>query len=150
MQRVLPRDITDMTETIVARLERRLDRERAAREAAEQLAEQKTRELFEANALLTEANEQLKSRVADALASKGDLQERKHLLEQTMARVTKTVAAIDDIARQTRLLALNAAIEAARAGEAGRGFAVVADEVKKLAAATREATEHAAGMLTLR
>ena len=43
------------------------------------------------------------------------------------------VAAITDIASQTRMLALNATIEAARAGDAGRGFAVVASEVRSLA-----------------
>jgi methyl-accepting chemotaxis protein len=43
------------------------------------------------------------------------------------------IAAIAQIAAQTRLLALNATIEAARAGDAGKGFAVVASEVRSLA-----------------
>lgn len=139
-----------MPETSTARLQRRLERERSARQAAELLAEQKTRELYEANALLTRANERLQGRVDDALASNDELQDRKRLLEQIMERLAETVTSIDEIARQTRFLALNAAIEAARAGEAGKGFAVVASEVKKLAVATRAATEHAAEMLSLR
>lgn len=51
-------DLTMMTEQI-ARLERRLERERLARKQAEQIAEKKTREIYEANIELIELNSNL-------------------------------------------------------------------------------------------
>ncbi|WP_410482803.1 methyl-accepting chemotaxis protein [Sphingomonas sp. A2-49] len=71
---------------------------------------------------------------------------RQHLAD-TMTQVTRIVASIGTISNQTNLLALNATIEAARAAEHGRGFAVVAQEVKRLAQASRAATEQAAALL---
>ncbi|GAA0670678.1 hypothetical protein FHT00_000650 [Sphingomonas insulae] len=68
-------------------------------------------------------------------------------LADAMTQVTRIVATIGTISNQTNLLALNATIEAARAHEYGRGFAVVAQEVKRLAQATRAATEQAAALL---
>lgn len=136
-----------MSDSPVARLERRLERERCAREAAERLIEEKTRELYDANQELARVNADLKGQVAEALHYQEDLREQKLVLEETMRQLSDVVSSIDEIARQTRLLALNAAIEAARSGEAGKGFAVVADEVKKLSIATRAATEQAACML---
>ena len=50
-----------------------------------------------------------------------------------MKEITRKIAVVEDIARQTNMLSLNAAIEAVRAGDAGKGFTVVASEVKKLA-----------------
>ncbi|MEU4689252.1 methyl-accepting chemotaxis protein [Actinoplanes sp. NPDC023714] len=62
-------------------------------------------------------------------------------LSVSLPAATEMVAAIAQIAGQTRMLALNATIEAARAGEAGTGFAVVADEVRKLADDTSSSAE---------
>ncbi|MEN9307151.1 MAG: hypothetical protein RL173_1083 [Fibrobacterota bacterium] len=61
-------------------------------------------------------------------------------LDKVIDGVGGILAAIEEIADQTKLLALNATIEAARAGEAGKGFAVVAGEVKQLAQQTASAT----------
>lgn len=68
------------------------------------------------------------------------VEERLGSFSGVLDQVSKVSAAIETIAKQTRLLALNATIEAARAGEAGRGFAVVAGEVKSLSNETRNAT----------
>lgn len=68
-------------------------------------------------------------------------------LADTMEEVKRIVGSIGTISSQTNLLALNATIEAARAHEHGRGFAVVAMEVKRLAQATRAATEQATALL---
>lgn len=51
----------------------------------------------------------------------------------SVTRIREVVGLITAIAKQTNLLSLNATIEAARAGEAGKGFAVVAGEIQGLA-----------------
>jgi methyl-accepting chemotaxis protein len=56
-----------------------------------------------------------------------------------MQDITKKMAVIDDIARQTRMLSLNATIEAARAQDYGRGFSVVAAEVRALSERSQQA-----------
>jgi len=131
----------------LARMERRLSRERIAREAAEQLIEAKSRELYEACKKLEETNLTLEARVAEATRYEIELRDQQHALENTMGQLSSVISTIDEIARGTRQLALNAAIEAARAGETGLGFAAVATEIRALSAATREATERATHML---
>jgi methyl-accepting chemotaxis protein len=86
---------------------------------------------------LMQANEVVRSAVADAGATNDDIA----ALARVAAKIGDVVKLIQDIAGQTNLLALNATIEAARAGDAGRGFAVVASEVKSLAVQTAKATE---------
>ncbi|MDX2182540.1 MAG: methyl-accepting chemotaxis protein [Gemmatimonadaceae bacterium] len=68
-------------------------------------------------------------------------------LSATMRDVSRVVAAIGKVARQTRLLALNASVEAERAGDAGRGFAVVAAEVKMLADEASQSARDVAGLV---
>lgn len=64
------------------------------------------------------------------------------------------VAAVQEIADQTKILSLNATIKVARAGEYGRGFSVVAQEVNRLAEDTKNIVvrigelTHLSGMLT--
>jgi methyl-accepting chemotaxis protein len=86
---------------------------------------------------LLQANDVVRSAVADAGATNDDI----GALAKVAQKIGDVVKLIQDIAGQTNLLALNATIEAARAGDAGRGFAVVASEVKSLAVQTAKATE---------
>lgn len=70
-------------------------------------------------------------------------------LSSSAQQIQKIVAAVQDIADQTKMLSLNATIEAARAGEHGRGFSVVAQEVSRLAENTKS-TVIRIGELTLK
>lgn len=62
-------------------------------------------------------------------------------LSTAIAQILDHSQSIGTIARTSNMLALNASVEAARVGQAGAGFAVVADEVKRMADATRDATD---------
>ncbi len=68
-------------------------------------------------------------------------------INEASAKISKIIAAINDIANQTNLLALNASIEAARAGDAGRGFMVVADQVSMLAAQSADAAKESNALI---
>ena len=106
-------------------------------ETAAAAAAQLSASIKEISRQLMQANDVVRSAVADAGATNEDISG----LARVAQKIGDVVKLIQDIAGQTNLLALNATIEAARAGEAGRGFAVVASEVKSLAVQTAKATE---------
>ena len=109
-------------------------------ETAAAAAEELSASIKEISRQLAQANDVVRSAVADAAATNDDIA----ALARVAQRIGDVVKLIQDIAEQTNLLALNATIEAARAGEAGRGFAVVASEVKSLAVQTAKATKEIA------
>ena len=85
--------------------------------------------------------------VNDAMAGMESLQkqveaiaENAIALSERTTQIGTIIAAVQEIANQSKLLALNARIEAVRAGDNGRSFAVVAMEMKNLAEQSREAT----------
>jgi methyl-accepting chemotaxis protein len=106
-------------------------------ETAAAAATQLSASIKEISRQLMQANDVVRSAVADAGATNEDI----GALARVAGKIGDVVKLIQDIAGQTNLLALNATIEAARAGDAGRGFAVVASEVKSLAVQTAKATE---------
>ncbi len=62
------------------------------------------------------------------------------VLSEHTQQIGEIIAAVNNLADQSKMLALNASVEAARAGEEGKGFAVVALEVRNLADQNRDAT----------
>ncbi len=85
--------------------------------------------------------QEAKDIVDTAVAYAEKTQSASVVLDQSATEIRSIIAAINDMAEQTRLLAVNAAIEAARAGEAGAGFRVVATQVKALAERSSKSAE---------
>lgn len=116
------------------------------RDASRYADEGLDRQIASLDALATEFREaeQAAARTATAVVESNTATEQ---LTTTMRDVSRVVAAIAKVARQTRLLALNASVEAERAGDAGRGFAVVAAEVKMLADEASQSARDVEGLV---
>ena len=95
-----------------------------------------------------EYSELLKKRLSEVADQQNEVADSAKTIRGSVEASMNITNDIKKIADQTNLLSLNASIEAARAGEAGRGFAVVADEVSKLAASTKDTTNHISTILT--
>jgi methyl-accepting chemotaxis protein len=93
--------------------------------------------------------------LADTIAGMEVIQQRVEVIAENILKLSERtqqisdiIAAVKEIADQSRLLALNASIEAARVGKEGRGFAVVASEMRQLAGQSREAVARVHDILT--
>ncbi|WP_249900939.1 globin-coupled sensor protein [Paenibacillus sp. PK3_47] len=95
---------------------------------------------LESQGMAQEGQEQLDNlsgRINLIYESTHEMERSVNELNSSSLQINKIVAAIQEIADQTKILSLNATIEAARAGEHGRGFSVVAQEVSRLAEDTK-------------
>ncbi|MBN1285272.1 MAG: hypothetical protein JXB47_07735 [Anaerolineae bacterium] len=85
--------------------------------------------------------------VRDVRDQVGNIAQNILMLSERTQQIGEIIAAVNDIADQSKMLSLNASIEAARAGEEGKGFGVVAMEVRQLAEQSRTATQRVNSIL---
>ncbi|MEG6520987.1 methyl-accepting chemotaxis protein [Desulfotomaculum sp. 1211_IL3151] len=123
--------MVDELRTHITQMMDRMNETRASLQFALEVSEQGSANLNTAEYEVEKSKERV-SQAMDIISKlQGDIKDLAEML-----------AAITNIANQTRLLAINASIEAARAGDAGRGFSVVAQEVSKLATQSRDTVEY--------
>ena len=112
-----------------------------------QVSSQKARQVSESAQKVTTVAESGQRSTAELSAGMDRIQQQMESIAESMVRLSdqsqaigEIVAAVEDLAGQSKLLAVNASIEAVKAGDHGKGFAVVAQEVKSLAEQSRQAT----------
>ncbi len=76
--------------------------------------------------------------ITDSIKESSEVVEK---LNESSQKIGGTIAAITEIADQTKLIAINASIEASRVGAEGKGFSVVAEEIRRLATKVTKATK---------
>lgn len=119
------------------------------------LSNEKAQEMAERSRNVVETSRNGRQAVQHTVESINSIQEQMMsiadsvvgLSEQSQS-IGEIIAAVDDVADQSRLLAVNASIEAVKAGEQGKGFTVVADEIKSLAQQSKLSTSQVRTILT--
>lgn len=102
------------------------------------------------NELVSDMREILKSllgRIEQANEFSAVAVGRMETMEANIAKMDRSLVAIEDVTDEARILALNGQLEAARAGAQGVAFAVVAQETAKMAAHARSSCKAAQGLI---
>jgi methyl-accepting chemotaxis protein len=120
-----------------------------------ELSNEKAREMAERSRGVVQTSRDGESAVRETIDMINTIQEQMISIAESVVGLSEQsqsigeiIAAVDDVADQSRLLAVNASIEAVKAGEQGKGFTVVADEIKNLAEQSKQSTSQVRTILT--
>lgn len=120
-----------------------------------ELSNEKSKEMSERAKNVVQISRNGESAVQQTIAAINTIQEQMMSIADSVVGLSdksqsigEIIAAVDDVADQSRLLAVNASIEAVKAGEQGKGFSVVAEEIKNLSLQSKQSTSQVRTILT--